>query len=128
MDNRRPYEGPGTVAGSNPSQRNNRDNRGAQEGFVLSAVIITDSKRMALVQMEKNKETQKLSEGDDIDGWIITNIQPYMVSLEKGARTRQLELMFKASPQQVETKPSKIKQQASKAEQSSPYPSWKPRR
>lgn len=54
------------------------------------------------MQSKKNKQLQKLNEGDELDGWTLTNIQPERVSLEKGTEVKQLELMVKGSPVKID--------------------------
>ena len=63
-----------------------------REDYSLSAVIITDDKRMALIETKNGKKIHRLREGEELDGWTLTDVQPARVSLKKGSEVKELEL------------------------------------
>ena len=60
--------------------------------FLLSAVIITPDKRIALIQPEQNGKPRRLARGDEHDGWRLIAIEPRRISLRQGDEIRQLRL------------------------------------
>ncbi len=104
MSDRRPFVAANTVAAPDKRQA---DRTVAQEDFMLSAVIITGEKRIALLQSKKDRKLQKLHQGDELDGWMLKEIQPSEVFLTKGSKTRRLELMIKKSNPQADPDPVK---------------------
>lgn len=66
--------------------------------FIVSGIVITGSTKVALLEFKKDRKIQKFTEGDDLDGWIIANIFPSHLELQKGEETKQLPLMVKGSP------------------------------
>lgn len=101
MQDRRPYAPEQVVEASQSNSRNKPVARTAQNDYMLSAVIITGNKRIALLQSNRNNKLQKLNQGDELDGWTLTDVQPAQVSLTKGTEVMQLELVIKGSPKQA---------------------------
>ena len=97
-DDRKPYvpeviaAGPERLAKTNlPSKRNTED-------YLLSAVIITDKKRMALIETRSDKKIHRINEGEELNGWVLAEINPSQVSLKKGGEIKSLELIVAPSP------------------------------
>ena len=101
MQDRRPYAEEQVVDATQRNSRNKPVTGSAQDEYMLTAVIITSNKRIALLRSNKNNKLQKLNQGDELDGWTLTDVQPAQVSLTKGPLIRQLELMIKGSPMQA---------------------------
>lgn len=98
MSDRRPYV-PGDEEIEAPQPR--QAARGPQikpKELLLSAVIITGDKRIALVQTGNDKKLHRLGPGENIDGWTITEIRNKEISLTKDSETKSLELLVKSSP------------------------------
>ena len=72
--------------------------------YFLSAIIITNNKRIALLKSKRNKRLQKLNEGDELNGWTLTDIQPAQVSLLKGTEIKLMDLEVKGFSQQTDAK------------------------
>jgi hypothetical protein len=104
MQDRRPYVAEDAVVASRPGRQRKQTAKTAKDDYKLSAVVITDDKRIALLQSGRNDKLQKLNQGDEIDGWILTDIQRAQVSLEKGGEIKLLELAVKNSPVQTNAK------------------------
>ena len=112
MQDRRPYVPDETVAAIKPPQQKTRGRKRAKDELLLSAVIITENKRIALIQTGKGKKIQKVMLGEIIDDWTVADVQPGEVSLQKGSETKKLELLVIKSPFQTTQKspsPSAIK-------------------
>jgi hypothetical protein len=107
MQDRRPYVAEGLAQTPQKNRRQKPTARIAQDEYILSAVIITSKKRIALLQSQREKKLQKLHQGDELDGWTLTDIQPAWVSLKKGAEIKQLDLTVKGSPPATDTKRKK---------------------
>ncbi len=100
MADRRPFVPDTSVAEEEIQQRQRpvraRDN--SNQEYLLSAVIITEDKRIALLSSRQNRKLQKVALGDKIDGWTMTDIQSRQVSLTRGTEVKVLELLVKKSP------------------------------
>ena len=70
----------------------------ASEQYLLSAVVITKNKRIALIQSNRIKEPQKVALGEILDGWILSDIQPRQITLERNGEIKKLELEIIPSP------------------------------
>ena len=85
------------------------------EQYSLSAVIITSERQLAIIQSGRGKTLQRISLGEDIDGWTLETIEPRSILLKKGNETKNLELEIKVSkPQKKST--TKTSKTASKEE------------
>ncbi len=62
-------------------------------GFSLSAVLITNGRRIALIRTSDDNRLKKLAQGENYRGWTLTEVRPQAVSLQRGAEIRQLELV-----------------------------------
>jgi len=110
MPNRRPYTADGIVESRQNNGRKNLVTKSTQHEYMLSAVVITENRRIALLYSKKDNKLQKLNQGDELDGWTLIDIQPSQVSLKKGAAIKQLELTVKRSPQQPNARHEKNNQ------------------
>jgi type II secretory pathway component PulC len=63
-----------------------------KEEYALNAVIITSDKKIAIIQTGRNKTSQRIPQGETIEGWLLDDIQPHSVVLKKGSETKNLEL------------------------------------
>jgi len=70
----------------------------ASEQYLLSAVVITKNKRIALIQSNRIKEPQKVALGEILDGWILSDIQPRQITLESNGEIKKLKLEIIPSP------------------------------
>jgi len=70
----------------------------ASEQYLLSAVVITKNKRIALIQSDRIKEPQKVALGEILDGWILSDIQPRQITLERNGEIKKLKLEIIPSP------------------------------
>lgn len=99
MQDRRPFV-PEQVAATNTPVKKAPVRRQGNDNFSLSAIIITDEKRIALIQSGRNKTLQKVAQGEQLEGWTVSDIQAGKISLKRGSETRELELAVKGSPKQ----------------------------
>ena len=104
MEDRRPFVPPEVVSPAKPRTRKAPASRKEEQIFNLSAIIITDEKRIALLESGREKKLHKVSQGDELDGWTISNIAPNRISMQKGTETREMELAVKSSPKQTRRK------------------------
>ncbi len=65
--------------------------------YLLSAVIITADKRIAIIQTGKNKNHHKVSLGESIDDWVLSDVSHHSIRLSKGGLSKSLELEIKKS-------------------------------
>ena len=66
--------------------------------------------------LKKSNKLRKFDQGDELDGWTISDIQPTRVLLKKSNENRQLELAVKGSSQQSETNSKNNTQQTQTTE------------
>lgn len=66
--------------------------------LVLTAVIITEDTRMAILESDRGKAIHKMAQGESVNGWLLADIQPEAVSLKKGNEVKMLELRIQGSP------------------------------
>lgn len=62
-------------------------------GFSLSAILIANGRRIALIRTSDDNRLKKLAQGENYRGWSLTEVRPRAVSLQRGAEIRQLELV-----------------------------------
>jgi len=98
VENRQPYVEDETVVETKNPVKNARDRRKIKDNFLLSAVIITNEKRIALIQSGRGRKIQKVYLGEAIDDWTLTDVQTGEISLSKGNEVKKLELLVKSSP------------------------------
>lgn len=96
-DRRAHIYGAGTVSKS--AMGNPDVNSGNLDDYLLTAVIITENNRMALLKPKSGKPL-KVGVGETIFGWTLTNVEPHEISLNRGSETRTLELQIIKSPNQ----------------------------
>jgi hypothetical protein len=65
--------------------------------FRLNAVVITPEKQIAIIQSSKNKEMNRISLGESIDDWELSEVTNHSVQLKKGSQIKTLELEIKTS-------------------------------
>lgn len=65
--------------------------------LVLTGIVLTDDKKIALVQ-GTDRKTHRLEVGESIDSWSIKAIRNKDIVLTRGNETRDLELQVKNSP------------------------------
>jgi len=66
--------------------------------YLLSAVVITKDKRIAHIQSDRIQEPQKIALGEILDGWILSDIQPRQITLERDGEVKILKLEIIPSP------------------------------
>jgi hypothetical protein len=96
MMDRKPYV-PGIAETEQPQTPVNQNSL-SNEQYLLSAIIISEDKRLALLTKQSDSKLYKLGVGESIDGWTIQDIQTREVSLNRGTESRKLELMVNTSP------------------------------
>ena len=122
-ENRRPYISP------RPEPKSRTEGPDISEQIRLSAVVITGSERLALIQTAGNGKLQKLRPGDSVNGWALTKIQSSSISMKKGRRTSQIAFIVTPSqpaprePQnELETMPVNPEENAGKPVRRKPAP------
>ena len=88
-EDRRPYV-PKAIAAPEPQRP--EPNRRKEEEFKLSAVIITDDSRLALIEHGGSHKMERFRQGENLNGWLISHVEARRVILERGTETRILEL------------------------------------
>lgn len=68
----------------------------------LSAVIIDEDERIALVERKRDRKLQQLRQGEKFNGWTLTDIHANSIAMQKGQEARQIELTVKLSQQQAQ--------------------------
>lgn len=106
MENRRPFMPPASTEPKRPHQAE----PDISTQISLSAIVITDNKRIALIENSRNKKLQKLQQGETFNGWTLTDIETNSIAMQKGPDTRRIELTVKPS------RPAPEKQQDTKPE------------
>lgn len=86
---RRPYVSPPDAPAEQDTSTEEPD---LSELVKLSAVIISGSERIALIQTAGNDKLQKLGPGDTVNGWSVATIQPGSIDMINGRRTSRLTL------------------------------------
>ena len=81
------------------------DTAGAWSSFVLAGIIITAQSREALVLHGKPQAVAHVQEGQALEGWTITAIDPDHVVFRDGPNEHELRLRPKAAPPDVATRP-----------------------
>jgi len=74
------------------------DSLGPWSSLVLSGIIISGDSREALITHGKPPVIVHLQEGQDIDGWTVTSIQPDRVVLRGASAEHELKLTDKPAP------------------------------
>ena len=77
---------------------------GAWSSFVLAGIIITSQSREALVLHGKPQAVAHIQEGQALEGWTVTAIDPDRVVFRDGANEHELRLTPKAAPPTVTTR------------------------
>lgn len=86
-----------------PSRQKKKTIPKKTEQYSLNAVIITPERQLAIIQSGRGKTLQRLSLGEEIEGWTLETIEPRSVLLKKGNETKSLELEIKISKPQKQT-------------------------
>ena len=68
----------------------------------LSAIIIDEDERIALIERRQDKKLQQLRQGEKFNGWTLNQIQADDITMQKGQETRQIALTVKLSRQEVQ--------------------------
>ena len=64
----------------------------------LSAIVITNEKRIALIEDNRTGKLQQLHLGEMYEGWTLKDVGTYSIAMQKGPDTRSMELVVKPSP------------------------------
>ena len=91
MANRRPFVPPPTAP------KGHAPGRESAEQILLSAIVITDEQRLALVYSDRDEKLQQLRQGEVFRGWTLTKLQANGIFLKNGKRTRYVRLTFAPS-------------------------------
>lgn len=79
--------------------------------FILTGVVISAEARLALIQRANIAGVVRVSEGEEIDGWLVEKIAPDRVTLRQGAAVEEIEL-----PDKIERIPAQRRLRTRKAE------------
>jgi len=128
---RKPYVYVAPVKPTKPSNQKKKTVPKKAEQYSLNAVIITPERQLAIIQSGRSKTLQRLSLGEEIEGWTLETIESRSVLLKKGNETKNLELEIKASSPQkksaAKTNKTTPKEEISqKAQKIAPIPIKKP--
>lgn len=66
--------------------------------FILSGVVVTAEKTVALLQDIKNNKSLRVSEGERLEGWKVQQIFPNRVLFRDDGRSETLELIRNFDP------------------------------
>ena len=80
-----------------PAQKRPASTPEMSEQVLLSAVVISDEQRVALVYTDKDNKLQQLRQGEVFKGWTLTELRPSGIFLRKGQRVRYVELVVAPS-------------------------------
>ena len=107
MENRRPYVAPvSTKPGEH--KRPHQAEPDIMTLISLSAIVITNDQRIALIKENRTRKLQQLRQGETYNGWTLTDIQTNSIAMQKGPDTRQIELVVKLS-RSIPDKPQNTK-------------------
>lgn len=67
--------------------------------MVLTGVIITPEKNMAILQNKKQKQTIRLEPGESVQSWLLDEIHPDRAVFRKGTELQELFLVKKTAKQ-----------------------------
>ncbi len=101
---RQPFIAPKPNATAKKTTQKNKKLPVKKEQFMLSATVITPDKRIAVLQTSRDKTQQRISLGEEFNGWILHEITPHSVKLTKGKQIKNLELEIKKSAPAKKTK------------------------
>lgn len=68
----------------------------------LSAIVIDEDERIALIERRQDKKLQQLRQGEKFNGWTLNQIQADDITMQKGHQIRQIALTVKLSRQEVQ--------------------------
>ena len=93
MENRRPLA---------PEERSRPERPAQAEPDIatqisLSAIVIADDDRIAIIRSKQDRKLKKLRQGETFNGWTLTDVQTSHIAMQKGPDTRQIELTMKPS-------------------------------
>ena len=71
----------------------------------LSAIVINEDERIALIERKQDRKPQQLKEGEKFNGWTLNRIRAGDITMQKGQVTRQIALTVRLSPQQAQPPP-----------------------
>jgi general secretion pathway protein N len=81
------------------------DTAGAWSSFIIAGIIITPQSREALVLHGKPQTVAHVQEGQALEGWTVTAIDPDRVVFRDGLDEHELRLIPKAATPDVATHP-----------------------
>jgi len=102
-ESRKPHVKKKEVVKSKPAPIKKPTPRPEALDVFLSAVVLTEDKRFALLTDTKNKATEKVYLGDTVLGWELTDITARTVTLVKDRETQTLMLEIVGSNGQPPT-------------------------
>ena len=105
MDTRRPYVAP-VSTDANKHKRPRKTEPDILTLFSLSAIVITNEKRIALVEDNRTGKLQQLHQGEMYGGWTLTDIGTNSITMQQGPDIRNMELVVKQSRPSPEEPPA----------------------
>ena len=73
----------------------------------LSAIVIDEDERIALVEGKQDRKLQQLKEGEKFNGWTLNRIRADDITMQRGPETRQIALTVRLSRQQAQPQQDK---------------------
>lgn len=96
MDNRRPYAAPVSTR-QGKQKKPHRTEPDILTLISLSAIVIANEKRIALIEDNRTRKLQQLHQGEVFGGWTLTGVGNNSIEMQKGPDTRNIELVVKTS-------------------------------
>lgn len=87
--------------GPHDAQNSEPEEAPAAPDIRLVGALVSDETRMALIE-RPNSPVQRLQEGDDVDGWILTGIEPQSITLTGQGQTAVYSLDPGTGPQEIQ--------------------------
>ena len=105
MDTRRPYVAP-VSTDANKHKRLRQTEPDILTLISLSAIVITNEKRIALIEDNRTGKLQQLHQGEMYGGWTLTDVGTNSITMQKGPHTKNMELVVKQSRPPLEKPPA----------------------
>jgi type II secretory pathway component PulC len=72
------------------------DDAGPWQSLVLAGIIISATSREALILHGKPQTAAHITEGQDVEGWVVTSILPDRIVIRNGSSEHELKLLEKS--------------------------------
>ena len=105
MDTRRPWVAP-VSTDSNKHKGLRQTEPDILTLISLSAIVITNEQRIALIEDKRTGKLQQLHQGEMYGGWTLADVGTNSIAMQKGPHTRNMELIVKQSRPPPEKPPA----------------------